>query len=235
MNEKILLLNSGGMDSLTSASILLTTGCKGSLDVDIIGLSIDYGQAVGPRERYAAEKWTEVLQQRFGKDRITLETMKLNDYNQFVSQNPVVRGQALGEEVDAKENFVPGRNIVFLLFAAIYGYKKGIRKLVLSGQGSDHCSGDLSTEFQDSMAKMLSIGMGTYGSREPYEIWSPLLRLGWTKGDCAKWLTVNKFPVELSWSCYTTGIKHCKKCHNCRDRVAAFKEAGVVDPTEYEE
>lgn len=230
MNEKVILLNSGGLDSLTSAGMLLT-GCVGP--VDLIGLNINYGQVVGPRERLAAELWTEALQKKFGKERISLETMELRDYNQFVSTNPVVRGQALGAEVDPKENFVPGRNIVFLLFAAIYGYKKGIRKFVLSAQESDHVSGDLSTAFQDSMANMLAIGMGTYGQKEPYKVWSPLLQMGWTKGDAAKWLVKNEFPVELSWSCYSIGSVHCGDCHNCRDRKEAFKEAGVDDPTEY--
>ncbi len=229
MNEKVILLNSGGADSLASAGILLSTS------FDIVGLNISYGQAAWPKEIAAAERWTKVLQERFGKERISLTSLSLRDYHAFVSKNPVVRGEALGQEIDPIVNFVPGRNIVFLLFAAIYGYEKGIRKIVLSGQETDHVSGDLSIEFQNSMATMLSIGMGTYGQREPYEIWSPLLRAGFRKSDAVKWLMKNEFPVELSWSCYTTQKKQCGRCHNCVERRSAFAEANLADPTEYDD
>lgn len=227
MNEKAILLNSGGLDSLASAGLLLTAG------VDLMGLNVNYGQAIWSKEIAAAEQWTNVLKKRFGEERISLKSIELRDYHNFVSDNPVVRGVALGQEIDPIVNFVPGRNIVFLLFAAIYGYDQGIRNMVLSGQESDHISGDLSTEFQDSMAKMLSIGMGTYGRKEPYQIWSPLLRLGYTKGDAVKWLIKNNMPVEMSWSCYSVQKNQCGKCHNCVSRREAFTEAALPDPTEY--
>lgn len=227
MNDRVILLNSGGMDSLASAGLLLSVG------VDLVGLNINYGQTIWSKEITAAESWTDVLQKRFGKERISLESLTLRDYHNFVSNNPVVRAQALPQEIDPIVNFVPGRNIVFLLFAAIFGYEKGIRKIVLSAQESDHVSGDLSTAFQDSMAAMLSIGMGTYGKKEPYQIWSPLLRLGYRKSDAAKWLVKNGMPIDLSWSCYTTLEKHCGMCHNCVDRKKSFEEAGVADSTEY--
>src|SRR6266700_3463676 len=228
MNEKVILLNSGGADSMASAGILLTTG------FDLVGLNMDYGQVVWARERMAAERWTKALQERFGKERISIQAVTLRDYHTFVNTNPVVRGIALGTEVDQAVNFVPGRNILFLLFAAIYGYDRNLRKIALSGQETDHVAGDLSIEFQDSMARMLSIGMGTRGKKEPYEIWSPLLRLGYRKSDAAKWLIKNNFPVELSWSCYTLSEIHCGRCHQCRERREAFAEAALKDPTEYE-
>jgi len=40
-------------------------------------------------------------------------------------------------------------------------------------------------------------------------------------------------PVELSWSCYKGGDAHCGTCGTCTERIEAFTEAGVPDPTIY--
>jgi 7-cyano-7-deazaguanine synthase len=38
-----------------------------------------------------------------------------------------------------------------------------------------------------------------------------------------------------TWSCYRGGDKHCGKCGTCVERREALAEAGIPDPTEYEE
>ena len=42
-------------------------------------------------------------------------------------------------------------------------------------------------------------------------------------------------PFELTYSCYGGGELHCGRCPTCLERAKAFREAGVIDPTEYEE
>ena len=38
-----------------------------------------------------------------------------------------------------------------------------------------------------------------------------------------------------TYSCYKGGEKHCGKCGTCRERIEALHDAGIEDPTEYEE
>ena len=38
-----------------------------------------------------------------------------------------------------------------------------------------------------------------------------------------------------TYSCYKGGEKHCGKCGTCRERIEALHDAGIDDPTEYEE
>ena len=38
-----------------------------------------------------------------------------------------------------------------------------------------------------------------------------------------------------TWSCYKGGEKHCGKCGTCIERKEALDEAGIQDPTEYED
>ena len=41
-------------------------------------------------------------------------------------------------------------------------------------------------------------------------------------------------PMELSYSCYKGGDKHCGVCESCMRRKRAFKQLGIDDLTEYE-
>lgn len=42
-------------------------------------------------------------------------------------------------------------------------------------------------------------------------------------------------PFEDTWTCYNGREKACGKCGSCNERLMAFREAGLVDPLEYEQ
>ena len=42
-------------------------------------------------------------------------------------------------------------------------------------------------------------------------------------------------PVGMTWSCYGGGAVHCGKCGTCVERIEALRDAGVPDPTVYEQ
>ena len=56
-----------------------------------------------------------------------------------------------------------------------------------------------------------------------------------TKGDIAR--IGKRLGVDYShtYSCYKGGEKHCGKCGTCVERKEAMQEAGIEDPTVYEE
>jgi 7-cyano-7-deazaguanine synthase len=54
-----------------------------------------------------------------------------------------------------------------------------------------------------------------------------------TKTDIAYESTLYQAPLHMSWSCYEGGERHCGRCGTCQERIEAFLEAGLTDPTLY--
>lgn len=87
---------------------------------------------------------------------------------------------------------------------------------------------DCRAEFIDAMSK--AIKNGTY---DGLEIVAPYTNI--SKTDIAR--IGKKIGVDYSntYSCYKGGEKHCGKCGTCVERKEALHDAGIIDPTEYED
>jgi len=134
------------------------------------------------------------------------------------------------KDEDSSLYFVPGRNILFLLYAAVIGYSHGIRHIAYSPHQWVH-AGDCLPEFIAAQTEAFRWGFSMERKPEPYRIWSPLAHLGkdgvvregWRLG----------LPLHLSWSCHDAKVKQCGVCHNCDERKEAYRLANVPDLTEY--
>jgi len=224
---KTAMLHSGGLDSYVTSALLLGMGR------DVEAFFFDYGQVTVDVELEAAKNCVLDLQEAYGRKAIDLHYVGLLDYKKYVEKVSIVGGIAPDAKQDGKLIFVPGRNILFLLYTAIATYDAGIREIAFSSHRSDRVAGDCRPEFVEAFQTMLRWGMGVKGAQEPYRIWSPLQ--GMTKGDVVRTAHQRGLLLSKSWSCYRPGELHCGVCHNCEDRKMAFKEAGVTDPTEYED
>jgi 7-cyano-7-deazaguanine synthase len=220
------MLHSGGLDSFVTSALLLGAGRK------VNAMFFDYGQITAQAEHDAAVSCVHVLQQAYGKSALDLSVQMMFDYKKYVDKCAIVSGIAPDASQDGKLIFVPGRNIVFLLFAAIASYDEGAREIAFSSHRSDRVAGDCRPEFVAALQEAFRWGFGVKGAQEPYRIWSPLQ--GMTKAQVVLEGVRRKLPLEVSWSCYRQGEVHCGVCHNCRDRKEAFIEAGVEDLTPYE-
>ena len=122
--------------------------------------------------------------------------------------------------------FVPGRNIIFLSFAAAFAYQRGIENIVTGVAQTDY-SGypDCREETIAALQRTINLGMET-----GITMHTPLMHLS------------KKETVELArdlgalaamadtHSCYQGQRPPCGECAACRLRAKGFAEAGVADP-----
>ncbi len=133
---------------------------------------------------------------------------------------------AAAESSGLPNTFVPGRNIIFLAFAAAYAYQRHIRHLVTGVAQTDY-SGypDCREATISSLEETLRLGM-EYDVR----IHAPLMHL-------SKKQTVEMArdlggldAMALTHTCYNGERPPCGHCPACELRARGFLEAGIEDP-----
>ncbi len=128
-----------------------------------------------------------------------------------------------------KSTVVPFRNGIMLAAAAGLAESNGLNTIMIANHAGDHAIyPDCRKGFIDAMAE--AIREGTYeGIRleAPYTLKS--------KADIAR--IGKRLGVDYghTYSCYRGLEHHCGTCGTCIERRQALAEAGIDDPTVYEE
>ena len=122
--------------------------------------------------------------------------------------------------------FVPGRNIVFLTFAAAWAWPRKIDVLVTGVAETDY-SGypDCRENTLASLQESLRLGM-----ESNVEIHAPLMHLSKKETvELARDLGAIK---AMAWThtCYNGVRPPCGSCAACELRARGFAEAGIEDP-----
>jgi len=120
--------------------------------------------------------------------------------------------------------FLPGRNALLLIKAAIYCQLHGIGQLAIAPLGTspfEDAGPQFFREFQAAMNR---------GVERQVELLRPFGQLNKKQvmelGD--------GLPLELTFSCiHPVDGLHCGVCNKCAERQKGFAAAGMVDPTKY--
>ncbi len=216
--DKALVVLSGGQDSTTCLYWAVDRFGRGNVS----SITFDYGQ----KHRIELECAREVAAAAgvanvclpidtfaaLGGDALTDATIAVSDEKD--------------EETELPVTFVPGRNLIFLTFAAAHAYRHGIRHLVTGVAQTDY-SGypDCREDTIAALQKAVSLGM----DRE-FTIHTPLMQR--SKKETVE-LAVRLGGLEamaLTHTCYNGRRPPCGECQACRLRAKGFAEAGVRDP-----
>ncbi len=129
-----------------------------------------------------------------------------------------------------KATIVPNRNAIFLSLAVAYALKIGADSVFYGAHFSDRgVYPDCRKEFVDSFMHAERVATDNF----KLTVEAPFVNVN--KSDIVKLGNELGVPYHLTWSCYKGGPIHCGTCSSCRERKRAFLEAGVKDPTEYEQ
>ena len=218
MKKDAVIILSGGMDSVT----LL----HDQHERIALAVTFDYGSNHNKREAaFAALHCGEL-----GIEHLVIP---LDFMGKYFKSSLLDGADAIPVGDYAEENMlstvVPFRNGIMLAIACGLAESRGLTRVMMANHFGDH---DIYPDCREEFVKPMSEAMkaGTYAG---VEVLAPYT--GISKTDIArigKRLGIN---YALTSSCYKGGEHHCGQCATCRERKAALKEAGIDDPTIYEQ
>ena len=219
MKKKVVVLLSGGMDSVTVLYQAIH-------DYEVLGtVSFDYRSKHNHREIPFAAYHSKKL----NIPHRVIDAGFIGElFDSALLQNEQAIPDGHYEEEVMKKTVVPFRNGIMLSIVCGYAESIGAKGVVIAAHSGDHAIyPDCRNNFMEAMAAAMKLG--TYAE---IELLSPFVAID--KTEIAR--IGHRLGVDYSktWSCYKGRELHCGKCGTCVERKEAFELAGVVDPTEYE-
>ncbi len=219
-SAEIGLLLSGGLDSCILLGYLLKQGYA------IRPFYLRSQLAWEEPEREAVERFSRAIVAQAAvsprlSDLVSLELPLADLYvdHWSVTSRDVPRADTPDEAV-----YLPGRNPLLLIKAALWCQLHGIDELALAVLQSNPFS-DATPEFFDRFGALLREATG-----KPIHIRQPFGRL-----DKRAVMELGRsMPLGLTFSCIAPQAgRHCGRCNKCAERRAAFEIIDLKDPTRY--
>jgi 7-cyano-7-deazaguanine synthase len=210
-----LVVLSGGQDSTTCLYWALQKFGPGN----VVALTFDYGQ----RHRIELDCARTVAANAGVRHTVLpIDTFAALGGNSLTDTAMAVEAASDG----LPNTFVPGRNIIFLSFAAAFAYQGGIRNLVAGVAQTDY-SGypDCREETIASLERTINLGM-----EAEITIHTPLMHLSKKETvDLARDVGALTAMADTH-TCYEGRQPPCGTCPACLLRAKGFAEAGISDP-----
>jgi 7-cyano-7-deazaguanine synthase len=225
MDKKAVCLISGGLDSCVTAYIAKKEG------YDIYTLTFNYGQR-HKKEIESAKNIASLLKAKkhivFDIDLGKFEGSSLTDKSLIPEKNHSL--DEIGKAIPS--TYVPARNTIFLSIALAYAESVDASTIFIGATSTDY-SGypDCRPKYIEAFQKMANLATKKGIEGKSIVIKAPLLLMN-KAGIIAEGKKLG-VPFEKTWSCYLGGKKACGRCDSCLLRLKGFKEAGLIDPIEY--
>ena len=218
MKKDSIMVLSGGMDS--------TTMLHDYAERIALAVTFDYGSNHNAREIDCARYNCALLG-------IELVEVKMDFIGRLFNSSLLSGADAIpeGDYADAnmRSTVVPFRNGIMLAAAAGLAESRGLHTVMLANHSGDHSIyPDCRPGFVDAMSRAIS--EGTY---DHISIFAPYT--GMTKTEIAARGAQLGIDYAHTYSCFKGGERHCGRCGTCRERREALRDAGLDDPTLYEE
>jgi len=214
--NKVVVVYSGGLDST-----VLLTKCIKEFD-EVVALNFSYGSKHNVKEREAAHKVCSKLN-------IELVLVDLPFVNELFKSDLLKSGGDVPEGHYADESMrrtvVPFRNGIMLSIAVGFAESVGAECVAIATHAGDHAVyKDCLPEFISSMSHTSEIG--TY---EKIYVYAPFVNI--TKAEVVAEGLKIEAPFDLSWTCYNGKDRPCLKCSTCEERIGAFYQNNIADPS----
>jgi len=216
--KRTVLIHSGGIDSTVLLAHLLAEGRE------VFALSVDYGQ----RHRRELEAARLICERYSVKHQVAdLRALAPLFGANALTDAHVAVPEGHYEEASMKATVVPNRNMLLIAVAASWAMSLKASSVAYGAHGGDHAIyPDCRPVFAEALDKAIRLA-------DWHEVSLERPFVGMDKTAIVRRGAELRAPLELTWSCYVGGERHCGKCGTCVERKEAFVRAGVVDPTVY--
>lgn len=212
------VLLSGGLDSTVLLARLVAEGRR------VLAMGVDYGQR-HRREIDAARAICAKLGVTYRLADLRAITPLFGKNSLTDASVPVAEGAY--DEAGMKTTVVPARNLILISLATAWAISEKCDSVAYAAHGGDHTIyPDCRPEFAEKLDAVVRIS-----DWHPLFLERPFVAMN--KAEIVRLGASIGAPLDLTWSCYNGGEKHCGKCGTCLERREAFRAAGVPDPTLY--
>lgn len=221
--EKAIVLLSGGMDSLVCLGEAFAQNDQVSL------LHMNYGQKTSIRERKAFEDIANFYHIKDNDRKVIDMTFLKQIGGSSLTDESISVKSYQGDSDLIPDSYVPFRNSIILSLAVSWAEVVGAKKLFIGANFEDSPGyPDCRPSYYQAFNHLIKEGTKAGN----IEIITPVISL--KKRDIVLRGQNLKVPFALSWSCYQSSDKACGKCDSCAIRLRGFKEAGIIDPIDYQ-
>ena len=218
MTKDSIIIYSGGLDS--------TTLLYEERERIAVAVTFDYGSNHAAREIACARRHCAEL----GIEHIIIDLAFISRYfNSSLTAGADAIPEGNYDDENMRSTVVPFRNGIMLSVACGLAESRGLKRVLIANHGGDHAIyPDCRPEFVKAMDSAM-----TAGTYEGVKLVAPYTNI--TKGDIVRRGVKMGVDYSTTYSCYRGGERHCGRCGTCRERKEAFAEAGIIDPTNYED
>ena len=222
--KKAVVLLSGGLDSVTALAIAKEQGFT------CYTLSFDYGQRHGT-ELLAAEKLSKSMAAIEHKiipiDLRAIGGSALTDNDIAVPED---------HQAGIPITYVPARNTVFLSIALAWAEVLQAQAIFVGVNAVDY-SGypDCRPEYINAFEQLANLATKAGVEGKKLSIQAPLIEM--TKAEIIQHGSKLGIDYSQTVSCYQADKegRACGRCDSCRFRQQGFEQAGIKDPTRYQD
>lgn len=220
---RVVTLLSGGLDSTTLLYWLMDQGNR------VVALSFDYGQRHKKELQIAA-----IIAKIHNIHHHIIDLSQLGPILALGGSSLVNSAVDVPEGHYAADNMaqtvVPNRNAIMLSIAFGVAIAYEYPGVAFAPHSGDHeIYPDCRREFIKSFAASMWL------ANQPHQITLIYPFVDKTKAEIVSLGASLEVPFNLTWSCYKGGAIHCGRCGTCVERAEAFSDAGIEDPTVYED
>lgn len=226
-DKRVVLLQSGGLDSNVLASLFKDCG------FEMHHIFVDYGQNMKEKELEYARKIAEYYGGTLSEVKLELPWLKettclvdnvVNDSGAFDSLNAIEHG-----------TYVPLRNQMLLSIAGSYAEAYQIPFIACAFDGDEDENGNPTGGTTDKHPKYVQAVVDSLNEGSAYKhvhgkeftILTPVM--GMYKEEIIALGVECNADFSISWSCYNKGEEPCHVCSACELRHEAFKNMGIED------